>query len=220
MGVTVGVTRRVTLKDAAQILGISKEAVRKRVSRGTLRSEMGEDGRRYVYLDAGGDGVGDADLAPSSQGATVAPSAIDYRDALIDELRGEVAAWREEARRKDTIILSLSQRIPEAALEAPRETPPDERGATVTASEGAGKGDHRRPRRGDSGPPGGEGSSGSSRGRPTAASRLRLRSRTGLAESYSVSDVLQLRSIHPVGDLQGPAGAGQKLRILLEAQEL
>jgi len=45
----------VTLKEAADILGVSKEAVRKRVIRGTLRSDTGEDGRRYVYIDAGGD---------------------------------------------------------------------------------------------------------------------------------------------------------------------
>jgi hypothetical protein len=51
----VGRTRRVTLTEAAQVLGISKEAVRKRVQRGTLPSDVGEDGRRYVYLDAVGD---------------------------------------------------------------------------------------------------------------------------------------------------------------------
>src|SRR5919112_215242 len=47
-------TRRVTMREAADLLGVSKEAIRKRVVRGTLRSELGEDGRRYVYLEAGG----------------------------------------------------------------------------------------------------------------------------------------------------------------------
>jgi hypothetical protein len=51
----VGVMRRVTMADAARVLGISKEAARKRIQRGTLRSGVGEDGRRYVYLDAGRD---------------------------------------------------------------------------------------------------------------------------------------------------------------------
>ena len=46
-------TRRVTMREAADLLGVSKEAIRKRVVRGTLPSEMGEDGRRYVYLEAG-----------------------------------------------------------------------------------------------------------------------------------------------------------------------
>src|SRR5918994_953026 len=48
-------TRRVTMREAADLLGVSKEAIRKRVVRGTLRSELGEDGRRYVYVEAGRD---------------------------------------------------------------------------------------------------------------------------------------------------------------------
>ena len=119
-GVMVAGTRRVALKEAAEILGTSKEAVRKRVSRGTLASEVGEDGRRYVYLDAGGDG--DPEGFDNVQGV----DGLDSRDELVTQLRDEVAAWREAARRKDTIIMSLTQanstlaaRVPE--LEAPSE---------------------------------------------------------------------------------------------------
>ena len=43
------------MREAADLLGVSKEAIRKRVVRGTLTSEMGEDGRRYVYVEAGRD---------------------------------------------------------------------------------------------------------------------------------------------------------------------
>jgi hypothetical protein len=131
MGVTTGVmmgrTHRVTLVDAAQILGITKEAVRKRVSRGTLPSDVGEDGRRYVYLDDGGDGGSNDSEPQRSYGES------DYRDELIEELREEVAAWREEARRKDTIILSLSQRVPE--LEHAPNSSPEPRESSQTVSE-------------------------------------------------------------------------------------
>jgi hypothetical protein len=48
-------TQRVTMRQAADLLGVSKEAIRKRVVRGTLPSEVGEDGRRYVYIEAGRD---------------------------------------------------------------------------------------------------------------------------------------------------------------------
>ena len=48
-------TRRVTMREAADLLGVSKGAIRKRVVRGTLPSEVGEDGRRYVYIEAGRD---------------------------------------------------------------------------------------------------------------------------------------------------------------------
>jgi len=44
---------RLTLRQAAARLGVSESAIRKRVERGSLRSDKGPDGRRYVYLDPG-----------------------------------------------------------------------------------------------------------------------------------------------------------------------
>jgi hypothetical protein len=131
-------TRRVTMREAAGILGVSKEAVRKRVLRGTLRSDMGEDGRRYVYIEAGGDNA--ADEAPTHE-----------RDALISEmvegLRDEVHYLRKqfnqelerrsaEAERYQRIVAalaaanaSLTERL--QALEAA----PDERESPETVEE-------------------------------------------------------------------------------------
>jgi hypothetical protein len=43
--------RRVHLSEAASLLGVSKDAVRMRVKRGTLRSEKGADGRVYVWVN-------------------------------------------------------------------------------------------------------------------------------------------------------------------------
>jgi excisionase family DNA binding protein len=45
---------RLTIQEAARQLGISEGAVRKRVTRKTLQHEKDDDGRVYVYLDAGG----------------------------------------------------------------------------------------------------------------------------------------------------------------------
>src|SRR5215211_6699106 len=45
-------TRRVTLREAADILGLSKEAVRKLFFRITLRSDTCTDGRNYIYLES------------------------------------------------------------------------------------------------------------------------------------------------------------------------
>jgi hypothetical protein len=45
----------VTTRETADLLGVSKGAIRKRVVRGTLRTELGEDGRRHVYIEAGRD---------------------------------------------------------------------------------------------------------------------------------------------------------------------
>jgi hypothetical protein len=75
-------TRRVTMREAADLLGVSKEAIRKRVVRGTLPSEMGEDGRRYVYVEAGRD-VATAE-APTHE------HDVYERDVLIPEMVGEL----------------------------------------------------------------------------------------------------------------------------------
>lgn len=118
--------RRVTVGEAAALLGISKEAVRMRIRRGTLRSEKSDD-RVYVWLDEDL-GANQGDVHHADQGAA-------YRE-LIEQLRAEVEAWREEARRKDHIIAGLIERLP-PQLEAP----PDEPGADLTATEEPGKGE-------------------------------------------------------------------------------
>jgi hypothetical protein len=83
------------LRQAAAVLGVSESAIRKRVERGTLRSDKGPDGRRYVYLDTVADSMADI-------GADV--SAIHERDVLtserIEELRDEVHYLREQLRQE------------------------------------------------------------------------------------------------------------------------
>jgi hypothetical protein len=151
-GGTAGPTRGVTLRDAAEALGISKEAVRKRVKRGTLRSAKGEDGRVYVQVDdlpdggdAGEDGGSGRDRRHDHAVGHVVDQdghllgdlhreqdrdvrrgvERDRRDDLIAELRAEVVAWREESRRKDHIIAGLVERLPPQleAPAAPRDAP-------------------------------------------------------------------------------------------------
>jgi hypothetical protein len=107
---------RLTLRQAAAALDVSESAIRKRVARGTLRSDKGPDGRRYVYLDTVADTVTD-------EGTDV--STPHERDALISELRAHNGTLREqleaerqahaEARR---IIAGLVEHFP--AIEAPQ----------------------------------------------------------------------------------------------------
>jgi hypothetical protein len=109
--------RRVPLREAAQLLGVSKDAVRQRIRRGTIRSDKGKDGRVYVYVDASPDDVHEV------------TSTADPRDQLIEHLRGEVEAWREESRRKDTIIMNMTEAMkalspPEPRSPAREEEPP------------------------------------------------------------------------------------------------
>jgi hypothetical protein len=128
----MGRTRRVTLREAAKILGVSKEAVRKRVARGTLPSDVGGDGRRYVYLDAVG---GDDHHDPHDRG----DDRQDPRDELISQLRGEVEAWREESRRKDTIIMNMTEAMRAIAPPVQEEPPQEQPEAPQTATEQPGR---------------------------------------------------------------------------------
>jgi hypothetical protein len=116
-------TRRVTLRQAAEELGVSVEAVRKRVKRGSLRADKAPDGRVYVFLDT----VGDA----------YHPQPQDEASVLVETLRDEIGHLRRESERKDAIIMSLSQSNAELSrtirqLEAPQEPPA---GSETTAEE-------------------------------------------------------------------------------------
>jgi hypothetical protein len=118
--------RRLDLRGAAEALGTSVDAVRKRIARGTLESEK-VDGKVYVWLDDGAP-LSDADALISSKDETIA--------VLREQLEAERQA-HAEARR---IIAGLVERVP--ALEAPSEardspeTPAEERPSTTGPPEG------------------------------------------------------------------------------------
>ncbi len=137
MGDTKG-TRKVDLKEAAVELGITSEAVRRRAKRGSLPSETGDDGKLYVWLpgvsDDGPHGVSDSGLHDGSH----ADQDHHLSDALLERfedenefLRRELERLHRELERKDAILLTMAQRIPEL------EPASEPREATEKASEGA-----------------------------------------------------------------------------------
>ena len=108
-------TDRVTVAEAAARLGVKEQAIRKRIQRGTLLHDKGDDGRVYVYLDT-------EDGATGASTDTGMSTLIQSLQEQIAYLRQEGEDWKEEARRKDTIIMSLTQRIPELEVTTePRE---------------------------------------------------------------------------------------------------
>jgi hypothetical protein len=123
--------QRHTVKEAAEVLGTTVDAVRGRIRRRTLDS-VKLDGVVYVLLDA------------TNREQQSDKSATDDADArqqtadqaeLVGELRGQIDWLRREVERKDTIIMQMAQRIPE--LEAPA----GPRDAPETASEGKDRGE-------------------------------------------------------------------------------
>jgi hypothetical protein len=129
--------RRVSVREAAQLLNTSVEGVRSRIKRGSLDS-MRVQGAVYVLLSPdqiAQEGSKSDQACPDDRaqpGAQASPDAALYR--LLDE-QGAMIDWlKREVERKDTIIMSMAQRIPE--IEAPRDSPgPEPRDASETAAE-------------------------------------------------------------------------------------
>ena len=99
---------RVTVAEAAQLLSLTAEAVRSRVQRGTLPS-VKEDGTVYVLLDA----------AQTDERASTQAHLSGDQTEFIASLQEQIDWLRREVERKDTLLMSLMQRIPE--LESPTE---------------------------------------------------------------------------------------------------
>src|SRR5215218_5869946 len=110
---------RLTIQEAARTLRISEGAVRKRVIRGTLKHEKEQDGRIYVYLD-----TGDRRGVDVGQDEGVDP----HNNALISQLRDEVAYLRDENRRKDEIIMQQAMTMRQLSAAQPQE-PSEARGS-------------------------------------------------------------------------------------------
>jgi excisionase family DNA binding protein len=127
--------RRVTVDEAARHLGLTVDAVRKRVQRGQIAFEKDEAGRVRIILDEV-ETLQDESPDTTGQG-THADLVVELRDRvhyLERVLEDEREARTEERRRHDTLMAQLMQRIPEL------EAPPGERESPQTAEEQQGRG--------------------------------------------------------------------------------
>ena len=103
--------QRVTVPEAAELLGITVEAVRMRIKRGTLRSER-QGGRVFVLL-----------------GQSQPTDRPDEPTTLISEMRSRIQFLEDELQRKDAILLNMTEAMkaisppPQAESPEPRESP-------------------------------------------------------------------------------------------------
>jgi excisionase family DNA binding protein len=122
--------QRLTVPEAAEQLGITAEAVRMRIKRGTLRSER-QAGRVFILL--GPD-------RPSEHTTERTEPTEDRTAELIATLQEQLAEEREARRRADTIIAQLARANEEQAhtireLEAPSESLSEARESPETVDE-------------------------------------------------------------------------------------
>ena len=127
--------KRVTVAQAAELLGLSAEAVRSRVQRGTLESEK-VSGTVYVLLED------TAQTSPNNHESYATDGTqtnlIGDQTEFIGSLQGQIEWLRREVERKDTLLMTLMQRVPE--LDPVRDPTPEPQDDPEKASAAPGKG--------------------------------------------------------------------------------
>jgi|SRR5215203_3173703 len=103
--------QRLTVPEAADALGVTSEAVRTRIHRGTLRS-VREGGRVFVLLDTDR-------TQPNIDRTDDQTQLVEALQDQVEYLRQEPKIRTEENRRKDHLLAAALERIP--ALEPPGE---------------------------------------------------------------------------------------------------
>ena len=115
---------RLTVAQAADALGISQDAVRKRIARGTISHDRADSGRVHVYLSPS------ETVHKTDQDSVQDDATKTVQDAYTRSLEDQIAFLRRELERKDAILLNLTERIPQL------EAPPEPRESPQTVEEG------------------------------------------------------------------------------------
>jgi hypothetical protein len=136
----------VTVAEAAARLGVTPDAVRRRLHRGTLAGDKTEEGQWRVWLPEPPpeDDSGDREEAarPSPGPDTTPPGRspadtelIEALQATVTDLRTRLDAEGEARRRADHIILEVSRRLPELGTgqDAPQDANTGPQSGTVAA---------------------------------------------------------------------------------------
>ena len=133
--------RRVSVPEAALLLGISEDAVRSRLRRRTLGKEKAPDGTVFVILG----GATGADRPPTGADQPTTDHATDRTSVTVTEvlrdqvehLRQQLDAEREANRENRRIIAALVGRVPELEARVSTEAAPEPPEQRETAPEDA-----------------------------------------------------------------------------------
>ena len=106
---------RVTVAEAAQRLGVKEQTIRKRITRGTLRSDKDEDGRVHVYIPHTSEDIDEDETAPDALVDSLQDQIVYLRDQLDAERRAN-----EQNRR---LLAAALERIPAIEPSAPQNEP-------------------------------------------------------------------------------------------------
>jgi hypothetical protein len=128
-------TARVSVQAAADRLGTTVDAIRKRVQRDTIAYEKDTDGRVWILLEADRTRHDNDQDATGHRQDTERGALISAKDETIATLREQLQAERQAHAEARRIIAGLVERIP--AIEAPQES--TEAAETVEEQQGRGE---------------------------------------------------------------------------------
>src|SRR5215211_2287857 len=112
---------RVSVYDAAQVMGVTVDAIRKRISRGTIPHERDDDGRVWVLLDTDQDAA--SKVQDTDQPQSDAAALISAKDETIAAFREQLEQANERDRENRRIIAGLTARVPEIGPPPPQPDP-------------------------------------------------------------------------------------------------
>jgi hypothetical protein len=137
---TVGedVVQRLSVAEAAKVLGVSEQAIYARVKRDTIQHELGENGGITIILP---DEEATNHKASQPVDQLFVNGYITSLKSEIESLKQDREVWQEEARRKDTIIAQMNQTMGALINRMPElEASPDATESPTTAGNGENKG--------------------------------------------------------------------------------
>jgi hypothetical protein len=111
-------SNRVSVYQAAEVMGVTVDAIRKRISRGTIPHERDVDGRVWVVLDTDQDAA--SNVHDTDQPQSDAAALISAKDETIATLRDQLEAERQAHAEARRLLMAALERIP-PQLEAPSE---------------------------------------------------------------------------------------------------
>jgi predicted DNA-binding protein YlxM (UPF0122 family) len=148
---------RLSVAEAAEALGVTRDAIHKRIKRGSVEHEKGQDGRFYVYVDTSTPKVDEfVDNSKDESKVEVLERLIEGQQDRIEFLERELERRGDETTRLHQIVGGLTQangrlaaRVPELGAPAspearespevpgPTEITPAAPGGARAAAEGA-----------------------------------------------------------------------------------
>jgi DNA-binding transcriptional MerR regulator len=128
---------RLSVAEAARVLGVTRDAIHKRISRGSIEHEKGEDGRFYVYVDTSTSGLDmSADASKDESKIEALERLLENQQDRISFLERELERRGEETERLHQIVAGLTRATAELSARLPElEAPSGPPGAPETATE-------------------------------------------------------------------------------------